>query len=273
MLMLNIFLVLLSFICIEQAGTICKPDATLFSNITDATPFANITDANITATVINPVLKHHYLLQLDRPSDSNQSSDFLLAGNKSCTHFSKYSLSVHNYNWNISYKFCTFRVKFYVHFRVKPISYVHFRAKPIFFGLLQYKYRLYEHKLHRIGLFHYALNQSLCTTRCILLANYTIDVPIKVTVRTNTDPDNLTTSERTLIKHFLFICVSNSTNCVCNFQPSIACNRYLVHVQYQPTINRTLVTNWDQLHLTTLGCISGVLVLILLLLLSVLLLR
>ena len=58
MLMLNIFLVPLSFFCIEQAGANHRPDhATLFSNIANASLFSNLT-----TTGTNHVLKHHQLI-------------------------------------------------------------------------------------------------------------------------------------------------------------------------------------------------------------------
>ena len=81
-----------------------------------------------------------------------------------------------------------------------------------------------------IRLFDYTPNQSSCTTHR-LLANYAmVDVPIKVTARTNTNLDNLII-ELTL-KHFLFSCISKSTSL---FHPAILCNCRLVHMEYHPT--------------------------------------
>ena len=81
-----------------------------------------------------------------------------------------------------------------------------------------------------IRLFDCTPNQSSCTTHW-LLANYAmVDIPIKVTVRTNTNLDNLII-ELTL-KHFLFSCISKSTSL---FHPAILCNCRLVHMEYHPT--------------------------------------
>ena len=73
--MLNIFLVPLSFICIEQGGANRRPDATLFSNITNAALLSNLT-TNST----NPVLKHHHFHQLVIPLNQsyNHSSNSIL---------------------------------------------------------------------------------------------------------------------------------------------------------------------------------------------------
>ena len=88
----------------------------------------------------------------------------------------------------------------------------------------------------RIRLFDYMLNQSSCTT-CRLLANYTmVDIPIKVTARTNTDPDNLI-SELTL-KHFLFSCISKSTSF---FHHTVLCKCHLVHMEYH---HPTFIIRW-----------------------------
>ena len=59
MMLYVVFLVSLSFICAIQAGTNCRPNAILFSNIANATLFSNLTTNGT-----NPVLKHHHFHQL-----------------------------------------------------------------------------------------------------------------------------------------------------------------------------------------------------------------